>query len=206
MSKKFAFSCILTIILLFSIISIANATTTPVMTGSFLQPDIYMRDYSGTVTSWTSTDWNQEFGYMQAAGMDTFSIYVADFDKKTILYPNPNVSGYTQDSRCDYDIPQVALDAAAAHGIKIYFGMGYSTQWFAHELYDGGTWLTQKITEDISIMNDLYSKYGTHSAFGGLYMMEEADNVTTCTTTALQDLFANIIKPYCDNAHSLNPI
>ena len=56
MLRKIIFASILATILTFSMLSIANATTTPVMKGSFLQPDIYMSDYSGTHSSWTSTD------------------------------------------------------------------------------------------------------------------------------------------------------
>lgn len=197
------------IIMVFTIgLCVSNAATQPVIKGSFIQIwPLASGNTSGTVTPWTYNDWLDELGYMQAAGMDTLIVgTVADYEKKTVWYPNPNIQGYnyTVDPTCTYDMPLYILNAAAQNNIQVYFGMNATSQWFNYGVSDGGTWLSQKMSADIAVAADFYAKYGNHPAFGGWYIVEECDNIVA-TTTAKQDIIGTQFDRFCDFVHGLTP-
>ena len=111
--------------------------------------------------NWGAKEWDADFGYMKAIGIDTV-IMIRSGYRKFITYP----SKYLLKKGCympSMDLLDLFLRLADKHGMKFYFG-----------LYDSGKYWD---TGDLSW--EVWEDYGSkHKSFGGWYISGEISRKT----------------------------
>ena len=127
--------------------------------------------------NWGEAEWDLDFQYMKAIGVDTV-IMIRSGYKKFITYP----SEYLLNKRCympSVDLLDMFLRLADKHEMKFYFG-----------LYDSGHyWKTGDMSHEIEdnkyVIDEVWEKYGAkHKSFGGWYLSGEISRATKGAITA----------------------
>ncbi|MFC6997263.1 DUF4434 domain-containing protein [Rufibacter roseus] len=131
--------------------------------------------------NWGREEWDRDFGYMKAVGIDTV-IMIRSGYRRFITYP----SQYLQKNYGCYEPPvdlvQMYLELAEKHGLKFYFG-----------LYDSGHyWDTGNLQDEIDanrfVIDEVWQKYGHFKSFGGWYLSMEISRKTKGATEAFRTL------------------
>lgn len=131
--------------------------------------------------NWGREEWDRDFGYMKAVGIDTV-IMIRSGYRRFITYP----SAYLQQNYGCYvppvDLVQLFLELADKHGLKFYFG-----------LYDSGHyWDTGNLQDEIDanrfVIDEVWQKYGHFKSFGGWYLSMEISRKTKGATEAFRTL------------------
>ncbi len=131
--------------------------------------------------NWGRDEWDRDFGYMKAVGIDTV-IMIRSGYRRFITYP----SQYLQQNYGCYkppvDLVQMFLELADKHGLKFYFG-----------LYDSGHyWDTGNLQDEIDanryVIDEVWQKYGHFKSFGGWYLSMEISRKTKGATEAFRTL------------------
>ncbi|GBU07724.1 tat (twin-arginine translocation) pathway signal sequence [Bacteroidales bacterium] len=120
--------------------------------------------------NWGEQEWEQDFLYMKAIGIDTV-IMIRSGYKKFITYDSP----YLLKKGCykpSVDLLDMYLRLADKHDMKFYFG-----------LYDSGHyWATGDLTHEIEdnrfVIDEVWKKYGHHKSFAGWYLSGEISRKT----------------------------
>lgn len=121
--------------------------------------------------NWGEKEWDADFGYMKAIGIDTVILIRSGY-RKFITYP----SAYLLKKGCympSVDLLDLFLRLADKHGMKFYFG-----------LYDSGKYwdtgdLSWEIEDNKYVIDEVWEHYGSkHKSFGGWYISGEISRKT----------------------------
>jgi hypothetical protein len=131
--------------------------------------------------NWGPKAWEQDFQYMQAAGIDTVILIRAGY-RKFITYP----SAYLMKAKGCYEPPidlvELFLTLSDKYNMKFYFG-----------LYDSGEyWDTGNMQHEIDynrfVIDEVWQRYGHHPSFHGWYLSMEISRQTIGATEAFKTL------------------
>jgi len=116
--------------------------------------------------NWGEAEWNADFAYMKAIGIDTVIMIRCGF-RKFIAYPSEYLLKKYNCYMPSMDLLDMFLRLADKHGMKFWFG-----------LYDSGKyWETHDLTGEIEnnkfVTEEVWKKYGHHKSFGGWYLSTE---------------------------------
>jgi len=167
--------------------------TQPALSGSFLQPDLG--------DAWTIRQWQKEFFYMGAAGINQMVIqWTADSKYKTTIYPS-SLPGYTQDTQ--HDVVERALVTGDFNHAQIYLGLQTNDDWWTYYT-SNGPWLKEQAQVSNALADDLWKKYGHHKSLAGWYLTFEVDNWNENTQTDWNRLIA-FYQAIGNHLHQLTP-
>jgi hypothetical protein len=171
----------------------AHATTSPALNGSFVQPAL--------IDGFTSTKLTTEDSDLTRAGITQQVLqWTADSKADTTVYPS-GLTGYTQSTSTD--VLGRTLTAADTAHITEYIGLATNADWWTNYA-NNSTWLTGQATAANALADDIHTKYGTHTSFGGWYIPFEVDNwnfTTSATWTAMASFYTTIVN----HLHTLTP-
>lgn len=131
--------------------------------------------------NWGEKEWDQDFSYMKAIGIDTVILIRSGY-RRFITYP----SGYLQDRLGCYkppvDLVDLFLRLSDKHGMNFYFG-----------LYDSGHyWDTGDMQPEIEanrfVIDEVWNRYGHFKSFRGWYLSMEISRKTKGATDAFRTL------------------
>ena len=115
--------------------------------------------------NWGPKEWEQDFKYMKAMGIDTV-IMIRSGYRKFITWP----SKYLLGRGCyqpSMDLLELFLRLSDKYGMKFWFG-----------LYDTGVyWDSGKMEQELEtnkyVIDEVWKNYGHHKSFGGWYISHE---------------------------------
>jgi hypothetical protein len=131
--------------------------------------------------NWGPEEWDRDFAYMKAIGIDTV-IMIRSGSRKFITYP----SAYLMDKygcfKPSLDLVELYLQLADKYEMKFYFG-----------LYDSGIyWETGDLSHEIDanqyVIEEVWAKYGHYKSFGGWYISTEISRKTKGAVHAFRTL------------------
>ncbi|MFM1879287.1 MAG: hypothetical protein RLZZ241_2153 [Bacteroidota bacterium] len=131
--------------------------------------------------NWGAKEWDIDFQHMKRMGIDTVILIRCGY-KKFLTYP----SDYLITNKRCYppltDLVALFLELSERHDMTFFFGT-----------YDSGNyWETGDMTSEIEInhkiIEEAYTKYGSHPKFGGWYLSLELSRKTKGAVKALADL------------------
>lgn len=121
--------------------------------------------------NWGEAEWDLDFRYMQAIGIDTVILIRAGY-RKFLTYPSPYLikkGGYQP----SVDLLDMYLRLAQRYDMKLYFG-----------LYDSGTYwdtgdLSYEIDSNLPVIEEVWRLYGErYKSFAGWYISGEISRKT----------------------------
>ena len=121
--------------------------------------------------NWGEKEWNQDFAYMKAIGIDTVIVIRSGY-RKFITYPSP----YLLKKGCympSVDLIDMFLRLAGKYGMKFYFG-----------LYDSGHYwdtgdMSQEVEDNKYVIDEVWKMYGNkYKSFQGWYISTEISRRT----------------------------
>ena len=121
--------------------------------------------------NWGEAEWDADFGYMKAIGIDTV-IMIRSGYRKFITYPSKYLMKKHGCYMPSVDLLDMFLRLAIRHGMKFWFG-----------LYDSGKYwdtgdLTWEIEDNKFVIDEVWKNYGHHKSFGGWYISTEISRKT----------------------------
>lgn len=130
--------------------------------------------------NWGAKEWEQDFRYMQAMGIDTVILIRSGY-RRFITYP----SAYLMSKGCyrpPVDLVEMFLTLADKFGMQFYFG-----------LYDSGAyWDTGNMQHEIDhnrfVIDEVWQQYGHHTSFKGWYLSMEISRKTRGAIEAFRSL------------------
>ena len=131
--------------------------------------------------NWGYTEWDNDFKYMKAIGINTV-IMIRSGYRKFITYP----SKYLQNNYGCYnppvDLVKLFLELADKHEMLFYFG-----------LYDSGHyWDTNDMQREIDanrfVIDEVWNEYGHYKSFKGWYLSMEISRKTKGAVNAFRTL------------------
>jgi len=121
--------------------------------------------------NWGEAEWDADFGYMKAIGIDTV-IMIRSGYRKFITWPSEYLMQKHGCYKPSMDLLDLFLRLATKHGMKFWFG-----------LYDSGKYwdtgdLTWEIEDNKFVIDEVWKNYGHHKSFGGWYISTEISRKT----------------------------
>ncbi|MCY4161642.1 MAG: DUF4434 domain-containing protein [Flavobacteriaceae bacterium] len=130
--------------------------------------------------NWGEKEWDQDFQYMKAIGIDTV-IMIRSGYRKFITYP----SEYLISKGCykpPVDLLELFLKLADQHGMKFFFGL-----YDSGEFWDTGD-LTKEIESNRFVIDEVWKNYGSrYKSFQGWYLSGE---ISRRTKGAIESFYA----------------
>lgn len=131
--------------------------------------------------NWGPKEWEQDFRYMKAIGIDTVILIRSGY-RRFITYP----SAYLQNTYGCYkpplDLVKLFLELAEKFGMKFYFGLYDSGHY-----WDSGN-LQHEIDANRYVIEEVWKEYGHYKSFGGWYLSMEISRRTKGATDAFRTL------------------
>ena len=120
--------------------------------------------------NWGEKEWDQDFQYMKAIGIDTVIVIRSGY-RKFITYP----SAYLLKKGCympSVDLIDMYLRLADKYDMKFFFG-----------LYDSGHYwdtgdMSHEIEDNRYVIDEVWKAYGHHKSFKGWYISTEISRAT----------------------------
>lgn len=121
--------------------------------------------------NWGEKEWDQDFAYMKAIGIDTVILIRSGY-RQFLTYPSAFLMDKQGCFKPPVDLVEIYLRLAEKHGLKFWFG-----------LYDSGKyWDTGDMSHEIAlnhhVIDEVWEKYGNSPAFGGWYLSMEISRKT----------------------------
>ena len=131
--------------------------------------------------NWGETEWDADFGYMKAIGIDTVILIRSGY-RKFITYPSEYLMKKHGCYKPSLDLLDMYLRLATRHDMKFWFG-----------LYDSGKYwdtgdLTWEIEDNRFVIDEVWKKYGHHTSFGGWYISTEISRKTKGAVEAFRTM------------------
>jgi hypothetical protein len=131
--------------------------------------------------NWGEKEWDQDFAYMKAIGIDTV-IMIRSGYKKFITYPSEYLMKSFGCYHPSVDLLEMFLRLSDKYGMKFYFG-----------LYDSGRyWATGDLSWEIEsnkyVIEEVWRKYGHFKSFQGWYLSQEISRATKGAIDAFRSL------------------
>ncbi len=131
--------------------------------------------------NWGPKEWEKDFQFMKAAGIDTVIVIRCGY-RKFLTYPSDYLMSKYNCYRPPIDLIALYLKLAEQYGMNLYFG-----------LYDSGEyWDTGNLQSEIDInyfvIDEVWKKYGHHKAFKGWYLSTEISRKTKGAINAFNSL------------------
>ena len=120
--------------------------------------------------NWGPKEWEQDFKYMKAMGIDTV-IMIRSGYRKFITWP----SKYLLGRGCyqpSMDLLELFLRLSDKYGMKFWFGL-YDTGIY----WDSGK-MEQELETNKYVIDEVWKNYGHHKSFGGWYISTEISRQT----------------------------
>lgn len=156
--------------------------------------------------NWGEKEWEQDFQYMKAMGIDTVVLIRAGY-RKFMTYPSDYLvkkqGGYTP----SLDLVDLYLRLSEKYGMAFYFG-----------LYDSGEqWDTGNMMAEVDhnrfVIDEVWKKYGHYKSFAGWYLSMEISRRTANGMKAISTLgrqcktvsngLPTLISPWIDGKKSV---
>lgn len=122
--------------------------------------------------NWGEEEWNRDFAYMKAIGIDTV-IMIRSGYRKFITYPSEYLMKKHACYRPSVDLVDMYLRLADKYGMKFYFG-----------LYDSGKYwdtgdLSWEVEDNKYVIDEIWKNYGSkYKSFQGWYISGEISRQT----------------------------
>jgi hypothetical protein len=131
--------------------------------------------------NWGPKEWEKDFQFMKAAGIDTVIVIRCGY-RKFLTYPSDYLMSKHHCYAPPIDLIELYLTLAEQYGMNLYFG-----------LYDSGEyWDTGNLQSEIDInyfvIDEVWKKYGHHKAFKGWYLSTEISRKTKGAINAFNSL------------------
>ena len=157
--------------------------------------------------NWGLREWEKDFRVMRDVGIDTV-ILIRSGHKRWLTYPSEVLMTREGCHRPPVDLVDMFLTLAEQYGMAFYFGT-----------YDSGNyWANGEFQKEVdlnrSVVDEVWSKYGSRNAFKGWYLTQEVSR----RTKGIIDLYATmgshcksisnnlpvLISPWIDGAKSIS--
>ena len=121
--------------------------------------------------NWGVKEWEQDFRYMKAIGIDTVIVIRCGY-RKFITYPSEYLMKKHGCYMPSIDLIDMYLRLADKYGMKFYFG-----------LYDSGHYwdtgdMSWEIDDNKYVIDEVWKRYGHHKSFKGWYVSTEISRQT----------------------------
>ena len=131
--------------------------------------------------NWGIKEWEKDFEYMKAAGIDTVILIRCGY-RKFISYPSKYLQNKYQCYNPPIDLVELFLSLADKNNMNFYFG-----------LYDSGHYwdtgiLQNEIEDNRFIIEEAWKNYGHHPSFKGWYLSMEISRKTIGAIEAFRSL------------------
>ncbi|TDH28538.1 DUF4434 domain-containing protein [Segetibacter sp. 3557_3] len=131
--------------------------------------------------NWGAAEWEHDFRYMQAAGIDTVILIRCGY-RKFLSYPSAYLINAHGCFAPPVDLVEMFLTLSDKYNMNFYFG-----------LYDSGTYwdtgnLFHEIEDNKFVIEEAWKKYGHHASFKGWYLSMEISRRTIGATEAFRTL------------------
>ncbi|WP_321345288.1 DUF4434 domain-containing protein [uncultured Draconibacterium sp.] len=157
--------------------------------------------------NWGRKEWDQDFSHMKKVGINTVILIRSGY-RKWLTYPSEilikNEKAYTP----SVDLVQMYLELAEKYQMDFYFG-----------LYDSGRyWVNGDFKKELDLnrmlIDEVWAKYGTMSAFKGWYISQECSRKTGDIISMYRGLgehckavsgnLTTLISPYIDGIKNIS--
>ena len=121
--------------------------------------------------NWGVAEWEQDFKYMKAAGIDTVILIRCGY-RKFLTYPSQFL---IQKHHCfmpPVDLVEMYLTLADKYEMNFYFGL-----YDSGDFWDSGNVLTD-IDDNKFVTEEVWKKYSHHTSFKGWYLSMEISRKT----------------------------
>ena len=131
--------------------------------------------------NWGLREWEKDFRIMRDVGIDTV-ILIRSGHKRWLTYPSEVLMTREGCHRPPVDLVDMFLTLAEQYGMAFYFGT-----------YDSGNyWANGEFQKEVdlnrSVVDEVWSKYGSRAAFKGWYLTQEVSR----RTKGIIDLYATM--------------
>jgi hypothetical protein len=131
--------------------------------------------------NWGPVEWEKDFQYMQAAGIDTVIVIRCGY-RNFLTYPSNYLIKNYNCYQPPIDLIHLFLSLSDKYGMSLYFG-----------LYDSGQyWDTGNLQSEIDInyfvIDEVWQKYGHFKSFKGWYLSTEISRKTKGAIEAFNSL------------------
>jgi hypothetical protein len=131
--------------------------------------------------NWGPVEWEKDFQYMQAAGIDTVIVIRCGY-RNFLTYPSKYLIKNYNCYQPPIDLIHLFLSLSDKYGMSLYFG-----------LYDSGQyWDTGNLQSEIDInyivIDEVWQKYGHFKSFKGWYLSTEISRKTKGAIEAFNSL------------------
>ena len=121
--------------------------------------------------NWGAEEWDADFAHMQSMGIDTVVLIRAGY-RRFLTYPSTYLVQEKNCHRPPVDLVEIFLQLSEKYGMTFYFGT-----------YDSGAYwdtgdMRRELDVNLRVIEEAYTRYGHHSAFGGWYLSLELSRKT----------------------------
>lgn len=157
--------------------------------------------------NWGREEWDRDFGFMKAAGIDTVILIRGGYGK-WLTWPSAVLMEHEGAWRPPTDLLEMFLDLSEKHGMAFYFG-----------LYDSGNyWMNgdhQKEADlNKAVIDEVWARYGHMPAFKGWYISQECSRKAEAIIQlyvglgshckAVSGNLTTLISPYIDGIKNVS--
>lgn len=133
--------------------------------------------------NWGRAEWDADFSHMKAVGID--SVYlIRSGHQKFITYPSKVLVNEEKCYLPPVDLVQMFLELAEKHGMKFYFGLYDSGQYWANGQFQ------KEVDLNLKVIDEVWAKYGHFKSFKGWYLSQEISR----RTAGFIDLYSTLGK------------
>jgi hypothetical protein len=174
-------------------------TVTKPLSGSFLQ---IWNSVGCACGLWSPAQWDAEMQRMADLGMDSLIVQYGLYDDGaghvTAFYPSSlGFVTYTQ-STLDY-----IMAAAQTRGQKVIVGLYFNANWDGDLDWDQPATYDSVESRSMQVVDEIWSRYGTHPAFGGWYIPQEIDDMRW-QSASRRALLAGMVQHLAGHAKGKN--
>ena len=135
--------------------------------------------------NWGEAEWDKDFGYMKAAGIDTVILIRSGY-RRWQTFPSEVLTRREGCYTPPVDLVDMFLRLSDKWGMKFFFGLYDSGKYWDRGDYAAEVELNKEVIDEV------WKKYGHFASFGGWYISQECSR----KTGKIVDLYASLGR-YC---------